>query len=195
MEKVIMYDDVVVTKETLTVYRNHSGKGFLSEADARDDGCTHEKCPECGEIMEKRGFRSCSVCRDKKDAKEYALLKKIVWDEGAPVYDDERDQWYSSIEELQEAVLDCDCCEKEKGDNEEKFCEECVASINYGSLRLFLGEHRHMRCVSEDYWEDDLREDEELSDKVVDAIDALNDALEGQETSWVVGNTAVKVEV
>jgi hypothetical protein len=72
-----------------------SSKGFfyVSEFDARLNGCTHIKCKGCGEYIEKSRIY-CLSCQEKRDEEEYFGYEKEHWNKKDSVYSMKLDAFF-----------------------------------------------------------------------------------------------------
>jgi hypothetical protein len=166
-KKIIMYDsDEAARQKTITGWVSSKGHFYgTDERSARYDGCTHSLC-ECGEVKEKFQIR-CQKCRDKKDAKAFALRPRKVWDEATPLYLDRTDSYFMDYEELE---LYCD-------DNE----------IKIKDLALIICEPVYAKEIDpNDYYQNDLPDEGECPQEIMDAFDQLNGVIAEHLTplSW-----------
>lgn len=120
---------------------------------ARYEGCTHTVC-ECGNPVEK-GWIKCEDCRRKIEDEKFLSLKKQEWDETVPVTLYEGDEYFFDYESL------------------ENWCEE--NEVNIHEVRLLICQPNYAREINEDYYCDDLPEDQSLED----VVPALAEYIEG----------------
>lgn len=172
-KKQIMYesdDSAVYESKTLTGWwtkkSSHTGGArFWGEDEhmARYDGSTHSLC-ECGEIRS-NSYTLCEKCRAKKKKERWLALPSGEWDGKDPVCTFDDDKYFYSIEEMEEYCEECDCSEED--------------------LMLVFCEGRKPSLIDDDYWCDDLADDQELPSEIYEAVAELNEFLKAQPVlSW-----------
>lgn len=103
-EKVIMYESpeaatyLTNIEGWVDVNRYFFGKGEQGERMARYSSHTHKLC-ECGKTM-KKGYLRCSDCRHKSDIEKYKAMPFREWDGKEPVCTRDANDYFFSIEEL-----------------------------------------------------------------------------------------------
>lgn len=177
MSKIILStSDEAAKLVTVSLWQSSKGNLFNNEDAARYDGCTHRPCQECGEPAEKM-YTHCESCRDKRDTERYAKREKIAWDYETPIYSETFDKFLMNANDL-ESILD----------EFDKPLIDCVASV----LKLVSCEPIYMSQVPENYWCDDLAEDQELSDDINNALCVLNNIISKHPPiSWCPGKYAI----
>ncbi len=141
------------------------------ERAARYDGCTHTRCENCGEPVD-RGRLICPKCNEARDVKRYAAMPKEEWNGKGMLYSDAADKYFSDWDEV------------------EGFLEDGEGTIE--SLRLIICEPNYLPLLSDDYGCDELAEDGELPDAVIQAIEDFNKVIKAAgPVSWMPGKKAV----
>lgn len=142
------------------------------ERAARYDGCTHTRCEDCGEPVD-RGRLICSKCHESRQIKRYVAMPKEEWNGNGMLYSDAADRYFADWDEV------------------EYFLKDEGGTIE--SLRLIICEPQFLPLLDpSDYGCDELAEDGELPDNVVQAIDTFNRVIkETGPVSWVPGKKAV----
>src|SRR5574337_1185207 len=79
------------------------GDGPTGERTARYAGCTHVPCDRCGTPTPK-GYTQCRGCRDLTYIAKYEAMPRAEWDGEAMLYSEARDQYYSTPDEVAEAM-------------------------------------------------------------------------------------------
>lgn len=176
----IMYaSDDAAQRVTVTGWRSRSGRFYGDDEHlARWDGCTHKVCA-CGAEME-RIYTICRSCADKKRLEKYEAMPFKEWDGETPLtlYDDDEFFWN------EDDVLD--------------YCERCDISLE--DLRLVICEPNYAREIEpDDFYQDDLPEDQSISDVYPDlanAIEKVNELIRKKEKplSWGGGRFRTSVE-
>lgn len=176
-EEIIMFDsnEAANLQTGLSGWVSRLGRFFGNdERAARYDGCTHVKCEDCGKPSEK-GWLVCPDCRDKRDIVRYNAMPKEEWDGTGMLYSDSHNRYFSDWDEIDE------------------YCEE--EGVTKESLRLIICIPQHLHLINSDDWCDELAEDGELPDVVMQAVDALNEAIiKAGAVSWFPSTKAVKLE-
>jgi hypothetical protein len=140
------------------------------EKAARWSGCTHIICPECGRPTPKH-YTICQGCREKKAIERYKLKERRHWDLTVPVYSETTDEYFFDANDLNDWLEDHNCTAE--------------------SLRLVICEPIYLRQVNEDYFCDELPEDEGVPDDIADALENLNRIIREQgPISWDPGKYA-----
>ena len=173
MTEIIMYDSPEAAKpHTMSGWLSRNGYFYSDEYVARYNGCTHRPCLECGEPAEKHNCH-CKACRNKLDIKRHKARKRKPWDGKAMIYSEALDRYYSDPADALE-------------DAEEEGIDEPM---------LRICEPEYARPIENDYFQDQLPEDEDdLPCEVVEAMDAFNAAIKGVILSWVPGGFALDFE-
>lgn len=136
---------------------------------ARYDGCTHEKCAECGAFHSKHSY--CAPCHKAKTEQEFDALPVEVWD-GSPLVLFDTDRYFFGDD-----VLDF-------------IADQPAGSV----LRIAKCKPHYLSLVSDDNWQDDLPEDGELPDAVAQKLEELNAAIKAAgPVSWFEDRIAIDV--
>jgi len=104
-EKVILEEsDEAATRTTVTGWvsrqGNFYGDGERAEWLARNSGCTHWPCHECGAIRPK-GAR-CEPCYERGKAARFAALPVVEWDGKAPLAEFDTDNYFFDEQAVQD---------------------------------------------------------------------------------------------
>ncbi len=141
------------------------------ERAARYDGCTHTRCEDCNEPVD-RGRLICLKCHDKRQITRYAAMSKEEWNSNGMLYSDAADKYFYDWDEV-----------------------ECFIEDNGGtveSLRLIICEPQYLPLLdTSDYGDDVLAEDGVLPDAVIQAIEDFNKVIKNTgAVSWYPGKKA-----
>lgn len=159
-KKVIMYDSKEAAKEvTVKMWQSSDGRLHRDEHSARYCGCTHHKC-ECGKTA-KVGWTKCEDCRNELAKENYSKFKFEEWDFIKPVYSNEYEKYFFCEDDL------VDFMQGKNEDDDENFINE---------IDLLICKENHWQKVDEDYWSDNMPEDndEDLPKEMQEALDNLN---------------------
>lgn len=172
--KVVLFDssEAAQYKTNLSGWVSRHGR-FMGndERAARYDGCTHTRCEDCGEPVD-RGRLVCPKCGDARDAKRYAAMPKEEWNGEGMLYSDAADKYFLDF------------------DDAEGFLEDEDGTLE--SLRLVICEPQFLPLLDpSDYGCDSLAEDGELPDAVIEAIEEFNKVIRKVgAVSWYPGKKA-----
>lgn len=146
------------------------------ERAARYDGCTHTRCEDCGEPVDK-GRLICPTCGEARAIKRYLAMLKEEWNGKGMLYSDAADKYFSDWDEV------------------EGYLEDSTGTAE--SLRLIICEPEFLPLLDpSDYGCDSLAEDGELPDAVIQAINDFNKVIKAVgPVSWMPGKKAAIVEV
>jgi len=183
-EKVILEEsDEAATRTTVTGWVSRQGDFYGDRKDsewlARNSGCTHWPCHECGAILPK-GTR-CEPCYERGMAARFAALPVVEWDGKTPLAEFGSDNYFFDEQAVQDHA------------------EELGVPVS--SLRLVL-------CVpvpapqvnacdllanAASPGDDDV--DDHVTPAVREVVNALNEALQaGAPYSWWPGEQAVRLD-
>lgn len=152
------------------------GKGRDAERTARHAGSTHKIC-ECGEVTPNKYYTKCQICRDKRAIEKYNKKEKKVWDEKSLIYSQKYDEYFDKIDGLEYFLND--------------YKHEVRPEIK--NMMLVHCNPQYLNEIDSDHWRDLMSDECELSDEIIEALDDLNDIIQGHEpVSWVPGNIAVE---
>lgn len=181
-EKIIMENsnEAATYRTDISGWVDRNGKYYgKDEMAARYSGSTHSLC-ECGEIINSRrpiGYRTCTNCRDKRDAENYNKKEKKVWDKCSFIYSQKYDEYFDRIDGLEYFLND--------------YKHEVRPEIK--NMMLVHCNPQYLNEIDSDHWRDLMSDECELSDEIIEALDDLNDIIQGHEpVSWVPGNIAVE---
>lgn len=163
MEKqIILPENVELTEEVRTLYKDKHGKYYLSKEGAQNKLATHFKC-KCGNGIVERHRVFCDSCEPPKKPKETK-----DWDGIAMLYVDDFDKYFDEPEEIEE------------------YCEE--QDIDKNDLTIYICEGNYMQEVCHEYWEDIYPEDSDgdLPKEIEIKLKELNDAIKNynKPLSW-----------
>uniref|UniRef100_A0A6M3LKW9 Uncharacterized protein n=1 Tax=viral metagenome TaxID=1070528 RepID=A0A6M3LKW9_9ZZZZ len=141
------------------------------ERTARYDGCTHTRCEDCGEPVD-RGRLICPKCNEARDVKRYAAMPKEEWNGKGMLYSETTDKYFSDWDEIEE------------------YCADEEIAID--RLRLIICEPNYLPLLDpSDYGCDEMAEDGELPDAVIHAIEDFNKVIKAAPPiSWTPGKKA-----
>ena len=147
----------------------HSHYWGNDERAARYDGCTHTRCEDCGEPVD-RGRLICPKCHEARSIKRYNAMPKEVWNGKGMLYSDATNKYFSGWDEVEDFLDDGETIE---------------------SFRLIICEPQYLPLLAYDYGCDELPEDGELPDAVIVAIEEFNKVIrEVGAVSWMPGKKA-----
>lgn len=151
-----------------------------NEKTARYAGSTHHLC-ECGKPVENPWIK-CADCRKKADDEMFRSFPRQEWDEKTPIALFDGDKFFFDRNQLEE------------------WCEDHETTP--GDLQLVICEPNYAREIDEDFYCDDLPEDQSLEDaapELADKIAEINQYILDNKPilSWGEGKIAaiVKQEV
>jgi hypothetical protein len=174
MNEIILFDsnDAAHFQTGLSGWVSRHGHYWgIDERAARYDGCTHTRCEDCGEPVD-RGRLICTQCHEKRQIKRYDAMPKEEWNGEGMLYSDAADRYFQDW-------YDVEC-----------FLEDEGGTAN--SLRLIICEPEYLPPIQDDYGCDVLAEDVELPDEVIEAIDKFNKIIKNAgAVSWYPGKKAV----
>ena len=114
---------------------------------------------------------------DNEAAELYNSREKIVWDGNTPIYSETMDKYIFDYDDLEYLLDDID-----------PPLIDCVAE----TLRLLSCEPIYLSQIPDDYWCDDLAEDQELPVEIIAALQLFNDVISSHEpVSWMPGKYSV----
>ena len=171
MEKqIILPENVELTEEVKTLYKDKDGKYYLSKKGAQDKLATHFKC-KCGNGIREKYRIFCDACEPPAKPKETK-----AWDGESMLYVNDFDKYFSDVEEIEE------------------YCE--MEEIDKHTLTIYICDGNYLSQVSEDYWEDVFAEDGELPKEIRAKLDELNKAIKDYKKpmSWSPSKYIAKFE-
>ena len=145
------------------------------ERTARWSGCTHVKCEDCGEPVEKSRL-VCNKCHDNRLIKKHEQLPVKEWDETGMLYSTALEKYYSSWDETE--------------------CDTEEYGISMKDMLLVICKPQYLHQIDTDIWCDDLPdESDELPDEVEIALEKLNTAIRNAPpVSYYPDKYAAKIE-
>lgn len=175
-EEIILPDsDKAAKRKRVTGWVSRNGH-FWGEDErmARYDGSTHSKCDDCGCVIPK-SQTLCFLCNKAYRRKVWEEAKRKPWDGSSVIYSETGDHYFPDLEDLQ------------------IWCEEGGCSPE--DLCLYLCEPNYAREIDDDFFCDELGEDDEIPDDLRTAMDAFNAAVRAYEAplSWSPTSTAAIV--
>lgn len=175
------------------------GNGPYSEQAARKCCCKDFAC-ECGNRIEgQSGYYVCDPCRSKAKRERYLTLEKKPWDGDLPLYSDRYDKWFvgSDIEEQIYEYLQEPPPGWKYGDPEviREISEDTLLDLQL----LICEEQVKSRFDAQDYWHDDLAEDQEIDDadeinEIVNKWAQENVPVSYNPTNYAVDLSSLKIE-
>ncbi|WP_020472418.1 hypothetical protein [Zavarzinella formosa] len=177
----VMYDSAEAAQQvTVTGWRSRNGH-FCGDNEhlARWDGCTHLLC-DCGAEMD-RGYTLCRSCRDKQRLERYEAMPFQEWDRTTPLTLHDDDEYFWD----EDSVWD--------------YCE--LNGIKPEGLRLVICEPNYAwEIEADDYYGDDLPEDQPLNDvypDLAEAIEKVNEMIRKKERplSWGGGKYRTTLQI
>ena len=175
-------DEMILSTDAQAAHYETDIKGWVDRNDrfwgtdergARWSGCTHTPCKQCGHPTSKN-YYLCESCHEEKRIESYSHLKRKKWNMGTPIYSEKTDTYFEKIADL------------------EDYMEDFKGTLQ--SLRLLICEPDYLPVVSENYLNDELPDDVELPSDIQEALDNLNDVIEGSEPiSFSPGDYAVDI--
>lgn len=176
MKKMVMLESpeaaTLVTKE---VWVSRLGNLFLDERMARYDGCTHTTCKDCGEPCEKIRL-TCQSCRYKSRQAVFLEMPEVIWDEKTPLCIFDTDIYFFNLDEIDTYCDEHDCKPQD--------------------LKLVVCQPIHLRQLTEEYFLDDIWNDEiELPQNVQQLIVKFNQDLAAINApiAWKAGRKRTKI--
>jgi len=175
--KMVMFDsdEAATYKANISGWVSRHGR-FLGndERAARYDGCTHTRCEDCGEPVD-RGRLVCPQCHENRQIKRYDAMPKEEWNGEGMIYSAAADRFFRDWDDVE------NCLEDEGGTAD--------------SLRLIICEPEYLPPIPDDYGCDELAEDGELPDEVAQAIEEFNKVIiAAGAVSWFPGKKAVLLQ-
>jgi len=173
--KVVLFDsdEAAHYRTNLSGWVSRHGR-FMGndERAARYDGCTHTRCEDCGEPVD-RGRLVCPKCGEARDVKRYNAMPKEEWDGNGMLYSDAANKYFLDWDDI------------------EGYLEDEEGTVE--SLRLIICTPEYLPLLDpSDYGCDSLAEDGELPDVVIEAIEEFNKVIRKVgAVSWYPGKKAV----
>ena len=177
--------------ENISGWVDRNGLFFgKEEGAARYSGATHIRCTGCGNVISKNSY--CNVCAERKDAEQYMNAPRQEWDGKTPLYSETRDEWYFNKDDLAD---DAYCFAEENGYLIDGNFDHVFV---FDKMMLYLGTPTKLSNVDQDYWCDDLAEDQDLPGEILDALDALNEEIDkinnSTPVSWECSDTVAVID-
>lgn len=161
--QILATDEGIIEPVSVRGWKDIHGKIHLTEYFARQASATHSKCQSCEAIYPSTGFFICPSCREKKAIEKYNCAPYREWDGKTPLYSESACRYFMTEDEL------IDYCEEDEDGNK----------INPSTLRLKLCEPVKYHQINEDYWADDMYEDqEELPKALIDKLVEFNEFID-----------------
>lgn len=162
MEKqIILPEDVKLTEEVKTLFKDENGKYYLTKEGAQQKLATHFPC-KCGNGIREKFRMYCDKCEPKPTPPPFK-----EWDGKTPLYSESMDRFFFKEEEILDAIA--------------------YESFDAENMILKICEPNYFYEINNDYWEDILPENfEELPEEIKKKLDELNEAIEtyGKPASW-----------
>jgi len=138
------------------VSRNGVFFGTNEEA-ARNNGCTHRKCHDCGAIIDKKYFR-CDNCAFTEKIKRYGKLKEMEWDQSLPAYSIQLGMFFNDKDEVKDFLL--------------------KTKLGFDNLLLVVCVPTQLSYLDVDRWYDEMPDDTDVPDELVEAVEAFNETID-----------------
>jgi hypothetical protein len=145
------------------------GEGKEAEHLARNQGCTHVKCKECGELHPAH-YTRCKKCRDKSELERFLSLPEIAWNGSDLLYSIALDKFFDSVEDVDDYI--------EPGKS-------------YSDIRLVACEPVYMPELDDDFFSG-IGNGDQFPEKINEAIDQFNSAVKGIRITWRPGKKRIK---
>ncbi len=154
--QIILPENIELTEEVKTLYKDKDGKYYLSKEGAQDKLATHFRC-KCGNGIREKFRIFCDSCGPPVKPKE--IISKD-WDGKSMLYVEDFDKYFLDFQEIEEY---CDDNDHDKD-----------------TLAIFICDGNYLGEITDEYWADVLATDDEYA-KVPKAIqeklDELNEAI------------------
>lgn len=179
-QKIIMRESPEAASiQTVTGWMSSNGHFYGNdESTARYDGCTHQLCHGCGEVIAKSNY-FCK-CSDKRSQEKFDAMSEEPWDGESPIYSDWLDKY----------IFDGDI---------ESLLDDQAEGTAMEDLRLIHCVPVYLHQIDTDVWEDELRTEDdsaEVPSAVDEALEKLNEAIKNAgPVAWQAGNKRVKLPV
>lgn len=161
--KILATDEGIVEPVSVRAWKDRHGKIHMSEYFARQASATHSKCQYCEALYPLSSYTACPSCREKKAIEKYNCMPYREWDGETPLYSDSANRYFMNEDEL----IDF-CYEYGYGDE-----------IDLSTLRLKLCEPVKYRQIDQNYWADNMYEDqEELPKALINKLVEFNEFIE-----------------
>ena len=181
-KKVIRYDSPEAAKFVTDVKGWVDIKGYFwgndtrSEHMARFSSATIMICEKCGADYPNHSY--CGPCATKHQIERYNPMPRQKWDGETLLYSDAADKWFPEMSEIEE------------------YCEENECTPE--SLRLIICEPVYAREIDEDYFCDELPEEQTLMDvdeELANLVEQVNKYIRERKTplSWTPGKFAAEI--
>ena len=153
----------------IEIWETVNGYLLFDEDAARYKGCTHRACEDCGKPAEK-AYTQCKACRDIESKKKFLNLPEKVWDNKTPLYSRDADEYFFDFDDLYDDMM--------------------YDNMTWDEMGLVICKPDRLLTVSEDSLIPcPIREDYELPNEVLGALQSLNTAIrEADAASWYPGN-------
>ena len=175
-DKIILSTDETAARfvENISGWVSRKGRFYgKDEQLARYDGCTHQPCKSCGKPTEK-SYVNCNSCRDRAAKERHDRRVIEEWDGNGLLYSHSADEYFQSWEEVDDYAF--------------------YHEVEESSMQLVICDPVFLHQIDTDEWCDDLAEDSDLPKPVLEALNALNIALnEAGPVSWVPGKRAAAI--
>lgn len=179
-EKMVFPEDTESAKlVTATFWKSRDGVYYQQNAEqsARWAGATHVHCNWCGGPA-KKGWLACESCRAKLQAKNYAKLPVVDWDEETPLCLYKDDRYFYSMDDVM------DYCEEYEIDPE---------SLQFVLCKRVGPPQVDVSSLFEDHLADE-QDDSDIPGEVWKAAEEFNKVLSAYAPElWTEGDKAVRI--
>jgi hypothetical protein len=176
--KIVMRDSPDAAQlVTVTGWRSRNGIFYGSDEQAervaRYAGCTHVECRDCGQPVEKT-WLACRDCRAKADLAKFEAMPRQAWDGVGMLYSESLDRYYSDFESA---------------------ADDLEEGQSLADLRLVICKPNLCRRLEVDDFDDLPTDDpDNVPERLEEAIEAFNKAVDGLVLSWSPGKFALQLE-
>lgn len=157
MEKqIILPENVELTEEVKTLYKDKDGKYYLNKESAQEKLATHFKC-KCGNGIREKFRIYCDLCEPVEKPKQ--IFTKD-WDGESMLYVEDFDKYFSDLQEIEE------------------YCEDNDHDKN--TLAIFICNGNYYSEITDEYWEDIMSTEDDyvtLPKEIQEKLDELNQAI------------------
>jgi hypothetical protein len=176
-DPIILEGDPLTEPTQVTMWRSRNGVHSVDYDYAKQEGVTHVKCKSCEAIV-KKYWGLCDECKYKAGLDRHMKRERVVWEEGM-VYSEAKDEYFQCpCDAVQELELESD-------------------GEDYDPWSLMLVETRpeYPYEIDEDFFHDQLPEDEGVPEQVAEAIKIFNESIKGVVMCYTPTNRAIDMSM
>jgi hypothetical protein len=174
---IILPENVELTEEVRTLYKDKNGKYYLSRETAEAKLATHFHC-KCGNGIRQTHRIYCDACEPKQ------IIPSKDWDGKSMLYVEDFGKFFSDVQEIEEY------CHEQIEDGED---------VDKHALTIFICEGNYYNTIPEDYWSD-IQETEDgyvsFPKTIKQKLDELNQAIVDykEPATWSVSKYRANIE-